>query len=303
MLQSSISKIERFRDSFEDIKSISLLFAKSVNEDLDNGNEEANTVFVEDEFPPKRIRRVKKRPGEKASDEPIKDNWRNYKITQFLVIADSIGQELKSRYNDEEGVKLIKEMSFFQPKKFGKLSDEVIELPFVSKVLNISETSLIEKLKQFADTFNQFKPKKSSEHPIRTDYGSEEENVSSEDEDDDDDHKCKENSKKEKKSCNNCTKCCFEFLIKFNLNSSAYTNVFRVYEYFLTLPCTQVECERAFSKLKLIKSRLRSSLKQKLLEALMLMSAERELTFRLDVDKIVRLFASSTTELTRFLIE
>lgn len=125
------------------------------------------------------------------------------------------------------------------------------------------------------------------------------ENESSDDDDDDDaTTKCVTS----KKSCNNCIKCCFQMISKFNLHSSAYSNLYRVYEYFMTLPCTQVACERCFSKLKIIKSRLRSAIKQFLLEPLMFMNVERELTFELDVNDIINAIGMSSKELTRLLI-
>lgn len=74
-------------------------------------------------------------------------------------------------------------------------------------------------------------------------------------------------------------------------------------EYFMTLPCTQVECERTFSKLRIVKSRLRSALKQQLPEPLLFMFVERELTFELNVDEIVQSFGRSSAELRRHLIE
>ena len=45
----------------------------------------------------------------------------------------------------------------------------------------------------------------------------------------------------------------------------------------MTLAVTQVECERSFSLLKIIKSRLRSMLGQEQLEAFMLLSIERRI--------------------------
>lgn len=100
-----------------------------------------------------------------------------------------------------------------------------------------------------------------------------------------------------------CLKCCFLLLSKLNLHVSTSSNLYRAYEYFMTLPCTQVECERTFSKLRIVKSRLRSALKQKLLEPLLFMFVERELTFELNIDEIVQSFGRSTAELRRHLIE
>ena len=51
----------------------------------------------------------------------------------------------------------------------------------------------------------------------------------------------------------------FRLDYRYSLNASAFSNLFLVYEYLLTLSFTQVSCERAFSKLKFIKTRLCSA--------------------------------------------
>ena len=58
----------------------------------------------------------------------------------------------------------------------------------------------------------------------------------------------------------------------------------------LTLPLTSTSAERAFSKLKLIKSRLRSTMKQERLESLILMSVEDDLLEELDSENLVQAF-------------
>ena len=58
----------------------------------------------------------------------------------------------------------------------------------------------------------------------------------------------------------------------------------------LTLPLTSTSAERAFSKLKLNKSRLRSTMKQERLESLILMSLEDNLLEELDSGNLVQAF-------------
>lgn len=84
---------------------------------------------------------------------------------------------------------------------------------------------------------------------------------------------------------------------------STYSNLHRAFEYFMILPCTEVSCERVFSKLKLIKSRIRSALLQENLDPLLLMYVERELTEAINIDDIVQSFARSSSELRRLLIK
>jgi len=59
----------------------------------------------------------------------------------------------------------------------------------------------------------------------------------------------------------------------------------------LTLPLTSCSAERSFSKLRIIKSRLRSTMGQERLCSLLLMSVEPDLREKLDLDDLVEQFA------------
>ena len=69
-----------------------------------------------------------------------------------------------------------------------------------------------------------------------------------------------------------------------------YGSVTKLMKIALTLPLTSTSAERAFSKLKLIKSRLRSTMKQERLESLILMSVEDDLLEELDSENLVQAF-------------
>jgi hypothetical protein len=65
------------------------------------------------------------------------------------------------------------------------------------------------------------------------------------------------------------------YIGNLNLHLSAYNTLCGAYAFFLTLSVTEVICEYTFSKLKLIKTRLRSNLNQENLESLLLMSVKK----------------------------
>ena len=65
-----------------------------------------------------------------------------------------------------------------------------------------------------------------------------------------------------------------------------------MYKVLLTLPVTTASVERGFSKLTIVKSKLRSTMKQERLEALMLASVEKDLLLQLDDAELVANFAS-----------
>ena len=106
--------------------------------------------------------------------------------------------------------------------------------------------------------------------------------------------------KKNGKTCKSCYTCAYKVLHKYSVNNAAYSEVYTVYHFLLTLAVTQVECERSFSKL--IKTRLRSSLSQENFGSLLLMSVEGDVLSKVSLDKIVDKLASTFKELKRLLI-
>jgi len=88
------------------------------------------------------------------------------------------------------------------------------------------------------------------------------------------------------KACQNCIRCVYAVLHKYNLHSSAYSHIYMVYKFVLTLSCTQVRCETTFSKLKYVLSRLRNCLSQPKLETFILMSVEKAY-FKISITKML----------------
>lgn len=83
--------------------------------------------------------------------------------------------------------------------------------------------------------------------------------------------------------------------------SIQYKELYTVYKYLLTLPLTQVTCERTFSKLKLLKTRLRSTTSQENLECLFLMQWERDILNQVDGNRIIDKMCSLSQEINRLL--
>ena len=59
------------------------------------------------------------------------------------------------------------------------------------------------------------------------------------------------------------------------------------------VPLTSVSAERSFSKLKIIKNRLRTTMRQDRLQSLMLMSIESDICKNLDLDGLVKRFCDA----------
>jgi len=72
-----------------------------------------------------------------------------------------------------------------------------------------------------------------------------------------------------------------KLLNSYNL-ISAFPNLYTAYKYLCTIPSTSMSNERSFSKLKLIKTRLRSTMHQTRLESLILLSCEKDIPIDLE---------------------
>lgn len=119
MSKSAILRTEKIRNSFEDVKDRAINFDKTIND-----NAEIENIFMKEEIPTRRMRRVKIRPGEKASDEVIQDAWENFRINQFLVICDTTTQSLTNRFENNENECAIKDMGYFHPRMFETVSKD-----------------------------------------------------------------------------------------------------------------------------------------------------------------------------------
>jgi hypothetical protein len=80
-------------------------------------------------------------------------------------------------------------------------------------------------------------------------------------------------------------------LVDYYALSSTYSDVCSAFMLLLTLPVTVATRERSFSKLKLIKNYQRSTMSQERLSDLAVLSIENDRAKKLDITKIVDIFA------------
>ena len=87
--------------------------------------------------------------------------------------------------------------------------------------------------------------------------------------------------------------CSASILEAYRLIPLFYTELRRLYQILLTLPVTTASVERGFSKLSLVKTKLRSTMgvEQERLEALLLASVEKDILLQLDNAELVARFA------------
>uniref|UniRef100_A0A7N1A7G4 HAT C-terminal dimerisation domain-containing protein n=1 Tax=Kalanchoe fedtschenkoi TaxID=63787 RepID=A0A7N1A7G4_KALFE len=89
-------------------------------------------------------------------------------------------------------------------------------------------------------------------------------------------------------------------ILEFVKVADCYPNVMIAYRILLTVPFTVASAERNFSKLKLLKTYLRSSMSQERLNDLAILSIEKDMLENIDYDTLVNDFASKNARRSNF---
>ncbi|KAK2442098.1 zinc finger MYM-type protein [Trifolium repens] len=90
-------------------------------------------------------------------------------------------------------------------------------------------------------------------------------------------------------------------ILRFVKFVDCYPNVSIAYIILLTVPVTVASAETSFSKLKLIRTYLRSSMSQERLNGLATLSIENDMLTDIDVDVLINDFASQSARRNQFL--
>lgn len=84
-----------------------------------------------------------------------------------------------------------------------------------------------------------------------------------------------------------CIECIMKYINSEDVRKKKFGRIYKIFKFVAILPSTQVRCERDFSKMKLIKNRLRSTMSEKSLENVMIISTEAELFKKLDLNQLI----------------
>lgn len=284
MVKSALNQIEKCQRDIENIISTSKNFIKWTNNQLELQAVD-DEVYIQEQFEIKRLRKKKRMVDELSEDNPINDAKQKFSVEIYNHVMDKIIESMTSRFVNNSP--LYMDLSLLSPVNFGSVKKGLPEkaLKTISKNLirftkceNVDEfyKKLREELINFANNWDNLKKSIDDVYNIDNFYGAE-------DDQEDDESTGVSNCM----SCKNCVCCCLKLLIKYNLYSIAYEHLCLAYKYLLTLPVTQVACERSFSTLKYIKNRLRNTISNDNLEAFMLMAVEKRTLASLDDDMLI----------------
>ena len=90
-------------------------------------------------------------------------------------------------------------------------------------------------------------------------------------------------------------------ILKFVMDADCYPNVSVAHRILLTVSVTVASAERSFSKLKLLKNYLRSTMSQERLNGLAMCTIEKDILDTIDLDTVLDDFASRNARRSIFL--
>lgn len=309
MIKTTLKTLKNESRNFQNIYESALKFVSWANKNL----EEQHIEFeVQESFCEVRVKAKKKMFGEKSIDHVIVDPIEKFKINVFNITMDNVINNLEYRFKDENELasdfsyldpKYFKEIKYVPESAFKKLCDSLNSFQNGQnrvEVMNLKE-ELLDFIKKWPQLRNSsFDETKDLHKTLQIEDDLEEFNC--EDEEDtrsDNDQQCNE---QKNKRCYDCIFCCFNILVHYKMYSNAYHNLFIVYKYVLSLSSTQVACERSFSTLKYIKTRLRNRLTDDHLEAMMLMNLNSDILDIIQTEQIINEVCKYSTVLKKSLL-
>lgn len=307
LVESAVLRLKALRNRFDETLGAAKTFVLKFTEKIEHSSDRdiLKEITIETDFRRKRQRKIKKMASEVCDDEKVLSSPEDeFRVHVFNCIVDTVIQTMENRFVKHKNLYL--DIALFDSQKFNQNKPDELPTNALEKICELIPSLDKGKLKEEIISFVNVWPsicRKSMDEDYKTDAFKEtecdqdlEENLD-EDKEDIGFTPCSA-----KNQCNTCIKCALGVIVEYNMYSLSYTELYKVYKYLLTIPLTQVSCERVFSKLKLIKTRLRASMTNETLEAFVLMHAERDILNTIEPDFVISKLCESSSEMRRLLI-
>lgn len=246
-----------------------------------------------------------------AKNDRIKAIFRDF----IEKLRNAIDERVLSDFDGTESI--YRELLLFDPlfaKEIFETDENSVGIPLLCEINKITDqNAAIRELKKFTFEFIQHQNRPESVAVLSNniyeneflcfDEGEDELNLIIESDSDAEETQADLNSVKicqinGKKCC--CLDCILKYIYSNEERMKTYSIILKIFKYVATLPSTQVKCERDFSKLKLTKTRLRSSLGENMLENLIIISTESGMFKNVDIEDIVDEIVASSTRITSY---
>ena len=222
----------------------------------------------EQDFIAKRTRRRKRQADEICQDEVEENIASRYRRETFIFAIDTAVSSIRRRFTSHKAI--LQDVALLDPERFHEALESRCLPPEafqnVAKNYGLEARTLAEEYLSFIDNYSRFKE-------VNGICQAEKETT---------------NKDVDRESFLTVVKA----INRFNVQS-AYPNLYTLYKIIATLPIGSTKCERTFSKLKYVKNRLRSTMGQERLNALMMINIERDLTEAVSFDAVIDKFADT----------
>lgn len=264
-----------------------------------------NEEFIQ--LPTPRLRKKKKMSGELSDNEVILDPIQNIKVNTYFSAIDIVLRQLSERFSDKS-IGVLKDLSLLTSKVIYKINKDPNSLPndsfkFFLEIYGnfVDKKYLCSEYLQFASIFNTLITSEALPNNLHIKckdiFGSESEPESDDGSDEEDNNS--ENIVSNIKNNSGSLQPIFKIFLNKGL-ISVFPNVYTMLKIGLTLPVTSASPERAFSKLKIVKNRLRSTMGQERLQGLMRITCEKDII--VNYENIIDNFASKSPHLLKALV-
>jgi hypothetical protein len=252
LLQSITADLMKTYSLLENVLMEVVNLCKSFKELVLESSEICLKWGIPNRFPDKRIKKVRKHFNKLCEDERLTDSESRFKVTVFYPMLDIIFSQVNNRF---KGMKNVLD------------NYKVIQPHFLARS---TDTELREEAEKFAKVFSEdVSPLFPSQlMSVRTSF------------------------RHHIKNMDTVKQLADLLMIQHSSLTSSFSDVCTALFMFLTVPVTVATAERTFSKLRIIKNYLRSTMSQERLSGLALLSIENDRAQKLDFNKIIDIFAT-----------
>lgn len=234
----------------------------------------------------RRIR--KKMDGELCNDEPLTGENR-LRVNVYYRILDEICGQLNERFSDEQTdlMSEIAQFSTLQLRKCQPITEDSIKT--LCKTYSIDSSEIVSEYNEFMQMYKDLSKHLQTNSPIH--------HPASDDSDAEVGEDCECNEESSSKYHKENISLLEPLGILYSL--SGYQHLLRLYWTLVTLPVSSCSAERALSRLRIIKNRLRSTMCDEWMKALMILACEKDIMQNISNDRIINSFAGLSDILKR----
>lgn len=251
-------------------------------------------------------------PGELARDERLTESNESFKVNVFIRTVDEVLMQMKERFSDDT-VTLLKEMQQFTPATLRRKKPIVpADIQNLCQYYNLDAAALVKEVNEFSQTYLQVEKIVccAEDASVRPDspVNSHEEQDSCGEDDVDDQHDISQAGDRassaseaqgvQQKWADNG----FSKPLRVLSELTGFPNLTYLYKILVSIAVTSCSAERAMSRVRIIKNRMRSTMLDDWFASLMVLASEKDLLNNISIDNIIDRFARISVPLQKQLL-